>query len=70
MSSYQRHSRVVRISHQKIDNATLLTHGSVKGMSIVVQKTPTDSSFAMEYLQLVAIWLVEKTLLINFQQDM
>jgi cell division septum initiation protein DivIVA len=51
----------------KIDNAPSSTlYGSVKGMSIVVQKTPTDSSFAMKQLEAVG---VENTRLIQSQQD-
>jgi chromosome segregation ATPase len=51
----------------KTDNASSSTYESVKGMSIVVQKTPLDSSFAMEKLEAVQS---ENTRLIQSQQDM
>lgn len=51
------------------NNASSSTHGSVKGMSIVVQNTNATlvSSFAMEKLEAVR---VENTRLIQSQQDM
>lgn len=51
----------------KTEYASSLTPGSVKGMSIVVEKTPLDSSFSMEPLEAIR---VENTRLAQSQQDM
>jgi hypothetical protein len=50
-----------------MENAPSSTCGSVKGMSIVVQKTPSDSSFAMKKLEAIG---AENARLIQSQQDM